>query len=296
MNEYQFDEYIKNLAQQEDIDLPESVRARTEQTLESLPLHMPKRKPRVWRTAASIAACFVILMVGVMPNISVAYAAAVQDIPILGDLVQVFTIRNYFYEDDRHELDAEIPGVNDPVYEEAGALINKDIDELTNAAISKFYQELELHSEGGYGSVYITYETLTNTDKWFTLKLVVSEIQGSSNTYIRYYHIDRTRGNYVTFADLFDPTDYEVLEELVIGQMEAEMAENEEATYWIEDSLMGEDFTVLNDEQNFYFNETGDLVIVYNKYEVAPGSMGCPEFAISFEEYGAYIDPQISLW
>ena len=294
MNDYQFDEYVKALIAEEEIELPESVRERTEQTLASLPLRMPKRKPRIMRTVTSIAACMAILLLGVMPNISTAYATAVEDIPIIGDLVRVFTIRNYFYEDDRHELNAEIPEIADPKNEDAGNLINKDIDELTSAVISKFYHELEISSGKGYGSVYIDYETLTNSEHWFTLKLTVSELKGSSDTSSKYYHIDRTTGSYITFADLFDEKGYTALEELIVTQMKNQMAQSEDISYWIEDSEAGEDFTALNAQQNFYFKENGNLVIVYNKYEVGPGSMGCPELELLPEEYMEYMNPSIA--
>lgn len=294
MNDHQFDEYVKALIAEEDIELPDSVRERTEQTLASLPLRMPKRKPHMMRTITSIAACMAILLLGVMPNISTAYAVAVEDIPIIGDLVRVLTIRNYFYEDERHELNAEIPEIADPKNEDAGNLINKDIDELTSAVISKFYHELEISSGKGYGSVYIDYETLTNSEHWFTLKLTVSELKGSSDTFSKYYHIDRTTGAYVTFADLFESEDYAWLEEIIVSQMKAQMSQDEGVSYWVEDSEVGEDFTALDGEQNFYFAENGSLVIVYDKYEVGPGSMGCPEFVISYAEYIDYIAPHYS--
>lgn len=294
MNDHQFDEYIKSLVADNDIEIPASVHERTEQTLESLPIRIPKQKPRIMRSIASIAACMAILLIGVMPNISTAYAAAVVDIPIFGDLVRVFTIRNYFYEDDRHELNAEIPEVSDPQNEDAGNLINKDINELTSAVISKFYHELEISSVSGYGSVHIDYETLTNTEQWFTLKLTVSEIKGSSDTSSKYYHIDRTTGSYIIFADLFDEKHYTALEELIMTQMKNQMAQSENITYWIEDSEIGEDFITLNANQNFYFKENGNLVLVYNKYEVGPGSMGCPEFELLPEEYMEYMNPSIA--
>ena len=34
-----------------------------------------------------------------------------------------------------------------------------------------------------------------------------------------------------------------------------------------------------------YFDDKGDLVIVFEKYDVAPGYMGCPEFVIPREVY-----------
>ena len=76
--------------------------------------------------------------------------------------------------------------------------------------------------------------------------------------------------------------------------MKAQMSQDEGVSYWVEDSEVGEDFTALDGEQNFYFAENGSLVIVYDKYEVSPGSMGCPEFVISYAEYLDYIAPHYS--
>ena len=36
-------------------------------------------------------------------------------------------------------------------------------------------------------------------------------------------------------------------------------------------------------DQNFYINDENQLVIVFDEYEVAPGSMGTPEFVIPTE-------------
>lgn len=291
MSNRQFDEYIKSLVEEENIEIPASVRERTEQTLASLPVRIPKRKTHIMRSITAVAACMAILLLGVMPNLSTAYATAVQGIPVIGDLVRVFTIRNYFYEDDRHEMDAEIPAVNDPENAEAGNLINKDIEELTNAVISQFYKELAASSGKGYGSVYIDYEILTNSEQWFTLKLTISELKGSSDTSTKYYHIDRTKGVSVVFGDLFQAKTYAYLEEHIVSQMKAQMTTDDSISYWIEDSVIGEDFIALDAEQNFYFMEDGSLVIVFDKYVVGPGSMGCPEFVISYAEYSDKITP-----
>ena len=45
-------------------------------------------------------------------------------------------------------------------------------------------------------------------------------------------------------------------------------------------SGIGEEFATVSADHNFYWNENGDLVIIFDKYEVAPGSMGTPEFVI----------------
>lgn len=47
-----------------------------------------------------------------------------------------------------------------------------------------------------------------------------------------------------------------------------------------ERDAMASDFKEITPDRNFYFNEAGDLVIVFNEYDAAPGYMGNPEFII----------------
>ena len=289
-----FDQEIRDARQQEPISVPASVHERTEQILDALPEKESKPKlfvlPRAVVRATQAAACILFVLLVLLPNISVTYAQAVENIPVIGSLVEIFTIRNYFYSDDRHELDVQVPQVSDPDNQSASNLINKNVNELTSAVIQQFYADMEITHDKGYGSIYIDYETVTNTDKWFTLKLTVTELAASSNTYFRFYHIDRTTGTYVTFGDLFDEADYPALEQLIIRQMRREMDENEDAVYWIDGAEVGENFTALSSTQNFYFDDAGNLVIVYNKYEVGPGYMGCPEIEIPSQDFQAYLD------
>ena len=294
-----FDQEIREALQGEQIPVPESVHQRTEMLLDSLPEKEAKPKLRILHTTTrrfiSTAACILFVMLVLLPNLSVTYAHAMENIPIIGDLVEIFTIRNYFYSDDRHELDAEVPEVNDPSNEQVSDLINKDVNELTSAVIQKFYDDLEISHDTGYGSIYIDYETVTNTDEWFTLKLTVSEVQASSNTYFKFYHIDRTNGTYVTFGDLIDSEDFGAIEQIIREQMEAEMAADPDVVYWTEDTKLGQSITALSTDQNFYFDDAGNLVIVYNKYEVGPGSMGCPEIVIGKEKFEKYLILNVEL-
>ena len=50
-------------------------------------------------------------------------------------------------------------------------------------------------------------------------------------------------------------------------------------------SYFPEELTGIGPDQNFYFNESGELVLVFDDYTVAPGSMGMPEFTIPAEVY-----------
>ncbi len=266
--------------------LPDFVHEMTEATLAALPdkLPMPRRRSASWKRLTVAAACTALLALGVLPNVSPAYAQAAGQLPIIGQLVQVLTVRNYTYDDGSHQLDAEIPGLTDPDNTAAADLINADIQTLTADAIGRFYSQLE-PDNNGYGSIHIDYETITSSDRWFTLQLRVSETAGSSDTYLRYYHIDRKAGRYVSFSDLFAREHYAVLEEYILQEMENRMAADANVSFWTDSDAIGEAFNALTDDQAFYFTAEGALVIVYDKYEVAPGAMGNPAFMIPKDVY-----------
>ena len=276
-----FDQEMRDALQREEIEVPEEVHLRMEELLTSLPEKAQSKTITfpLWRRMASVAACFAVMMVAVLPNASPAYAAAVEDIPVIGALVQVFTIRNYFYSDDHHELDADVPNVSDRVNPEAAALLNQNAAELTETLVSSFYEELERSGES-YASLNVDHEIVTNSEEWFTLLIRVSETAGSGVENLYYYHIDRVNGVCVNFGDLFAAQSYPALEAQVLAQMTATPDED----YWAE-----EENVALSSRQNFYFRANGDLVIVYDEYQLGPGSLGCPEFVLSATEYGPYL-------
>ena len=276
-----FDKYIKSKAAQEQTEIPDSVKNRIEQTLADLPEKKTViKRIRILPRIAAAAACFIFITLFLLPNVCVAYAQALEQIPIIGDIVQVVTMRNYFYADDKHEMGIDVPQIEGED-SEAVDYINKDVSELTTALVNQFYKDLEITGNNGYGSIRVDYEATTNTDRWFTLKLSVSETAASSNTYFKFYHIDKKQGKIVELGDLFNTDKFsDILVAEIKKQMQEQMANDENISYWINNSGIGEEFATVSADHNFYWNENGDLVIIFDEYEVGPGSMGTPEFVI----------------
>lgn len=276
-----FDKYIKSEVAKEQTDIPDSVKNRIEQTLVDLPEKKPvKKQIRILPRIAASAACFVFIILFLLPNVSVTYAQALEQLPVIGDLVRVVTIRNYYYDDNHWKMDINIPQIES---EDSKSVdyINKDVSELTTALINRFYEDLEINGNKGYGSLNVDYEVVTNTDSWFTLKLTVCQTAASSNTYFKFYHIDKKQGKIVELGDLFNTDKFsDSLVAEIKKQMQEQMANDENISYWINTSGIGEEFATVSADHNFYWNENGDLVIIFDKYEVGPGSMGTPEFVI----------------
>lgn len=274
-----FDGIIRRAAKEEQLEVPQQVSNKIDAILAKLPEkeeNVSKNKNYIKGLVIALA-CVVICLIVVLPNVSKAYADTICKIPIIGDIVNVVTIRNYKYSDKTHEMNIDVPKIVDGGT--TSNYINKDVKELTDILVNQFYEDIKIKE--GHKSVNVSHKTVTDNKNWFTLKLEVQEILASSNIYYKYYHIDKNKGKVVYLEDLF--SDKKCLDDItkeIKRQMKEEMKKDSGVKYWIEDAELGDEFTEIDGKHNFYFNKTGDLVIPFDKYEVAPGYMGCPEFTI----------------
>ena len=242
--------------------------------------------------AAAVVAAFVIL-----PNTSAGVAHAMEQIPVIGKLVEVVTFRNYQYEDERNQADIEVPeivpqSVTDTVAEEASTDVQENLqksaDEI-NAEIQKisdqFVKEFEenLQTEGGYQDVIVKSEVVSTTQNYFTLKLICYQGAGSGAEWNYYYTIDLNTGERLQLKDLFlEGADYITpISENIKEQMKEQMAAYENKIYWLDDPEVPEwNFDHITDETAFYLNENGNIVISFNEGDVAPMYMGVVTFEI----------------
>ncbi len=247
-----------------------------------------RRKRRI-RSVGSAAAVFAILLI--LPNTSRTAAAAMQQIPVLGNFFRVVTIREYQVDEERYQADVKVPEVvpehMDGMSEETAQqtkettdAINFDIRQATEELIEEFKSTME-EFEDGYGDIIVDSEVLTDDEKWFSLDLVLYQGAGSGYERHRHYTIDKTTGRRAELSDFFGEDYVETISEEVRAQMRKRMAEDENVTYWIDYEDVPEwNFESIAEDQDFYVNKDGKVVICFNEYEVAPGYMGCVEFVM----------------
>lgn len=238
--------------------------------------------------AAAAVAAFVVL-----PNTSAGVAQAMANIPLLGNLVQVVTFRNYEYADDRNAADVEIPEVvvddtnAEKVSESSKENIqsaSKEINAEIRGIADRFVKEFEenLKNEEGYQEVIVNSEIIETTEDYFTIKLMCYQAQASGAEWNYYYTIDLQSGERVELADFFaDGADYKaVISENIKEQMNAQMAADENVMYFLNDEMDEFNFKSITDETAFYLNADGEIVISFNEGDVAPMYMGVVTFTI----------------
>lgn len=250
-----------------------------------------KNKIRKIRTRCLVAAA-VIGVIVLLPNTNASIAMAMGNIPVVGQIFKVITFRNYQYEDENNYANVEVPqiiGVSEADKKEGNTegakAVNKSVKEYTDMLVKKFNEEMDASGEG-HTSLEVTYDIVTDTDEWFTLKISALEVQASGYQQYKIYHINKKTGEVSVLKDLFkEDSDYvNVITEEIKRQMREQMAADEGIIYFLGSEDMPEyDFKEIAVDQNFYFNDKGEIIIVFDEYEVAPGYVGCPEFKISKE-------------
>lgn len=245
---------------------------------------------KIAAAAAVVVAAFIVL-----PNTSENVAHAMNQIPVLGGLVEAVTFRDYKYDNGKHTADIETPKLSvkksktdqedsktQQNLKETTKEVNAEIQKLTDQIVTEF--ESGLKDQEGYQEMQVKHEVLSTTKDYFTLKLICYQAAGSGAETDYYYTIDLKTGKRLTLADLFvEGADYITpISENIKQQMREQMKKDENVIYWLDDPEVSEwNFEKITDQTSFYLNQDGKLVICFNEGDVGPMSMGCVQFVIS---------------
>lgn len=247
-----------------------------------------KRKVQIskrWNRALIGAAAAVLVVI--LPNTNERIAYAMERLPLVGKIFEVITIRDYTYDDGHNSAEVKVPKViteEEEIKEHPAAdRVNKSVEEYTQELLVQFENNMQTE---GYQNLDVSYETVTNNDTWFALDIAAVQTEASGYEFHRFYNIDKITGENVELKDLFkEGSGYvSVISEEIKKQMQVKMSEDENLIYWLNNEEYPEDnFKEIKAGQNFYLDNEGNLVIVFDEYEVAPGYMGVQRFIIDKE-------------
>ena len=120
------------------------------------------------------------------------------------------------------------------------------------------------------------YEIKAQTDRY--LSFVVTGMENWSSAYSQsvYYTLDLSDASQVTLEELLGEGGFEKADEEIRSQMES-MESESGIQFWTEEEG---GFSGVTEETKFYVNEKNNPVIVFDKYEIAPGAFGAIEFEL----------------
>jgi len=274
--DHKLDKLKKQYAQ---IPIPEELDSVVSRALSQ---HTRRRIRTRWISAASAAV--LLLVIGI--NVSASAAQAFAALPVVGPLIKVLTIREYIMKDDRHHADIQVPGISNLDNKGLELGLNEKYLAEGHALYEQFEKDMKAAQQGHFG-VDAGYIVMTDTDEIFAIARYVVTSAGSSSEERKYDTIDKKHQILLTLPLLFKDDRYiEAISRNITEQMRQRMNEDPGKTYWVETKEGGvstETFKRIRPDHSFYINADGQLVISFNKYEVAPGYMGVQEFIIPTE-------------
>lgn len=243
----------------------------------------------ILRSLVGTAAAIVIFVgvFGIAVNTNQAFAQSVQDVPLLGSLAKVFTASEIKEKDNIADVDALIPEVQGLQDKELQVKINNEVHSKINEAVKETKEIIAEYKKdylatGGTEADYkplkinVDYSVKCMTDDM--LSFVVYKTQNFANAYDEevYYNYDLKDSKELALKDVLGKDYIKIANEQIKAQI-AERSKDQNNIYFKE-SEGG--FTSINENQSFYISKSGNPVVCFHKYEIAPGAMGNQEFEI----------------
>lgn len=248
-----------------------------------------RRKAVFWnlgfrRGLAAATAAVVLFTTGL--NTSTVFAETVGNLPVIGAVARVLTFCSYETEDEDLKISVEIPSIE--MISEDFSDLEKSVNEEILRLCEQYAQEARTRAEeyrkafldtGGTEEewaahnieIRVWYEVKSQTENYLSLAIIGTENWNNANNQIRYYNFDLKKGTLATLADVLGENYKQIADDAIRSQMEERKADG--AVYF-------DDFEGINEDTPFYINESGNPVIVFEAYEIAPGSEGQQEFEI----------------
>lgn len=239
-------------------------------------------------SGVSVAAAM--LTIVLLANSSQPLAYAMEKIPVIGTITKVITFRTYTDKTKDFEANINVPQIQSDISNnttsKAADKVNKSIEEYTNMLIEQYNNDLQASEGEGYYGMDSSYEIVTDNEKIFTLRIDTTVVMAGANSSAKFYHINKETDEVITLKDLFmeDANYITVISENIKTQMKEQMERDEKISYFLDSDVPEWNFKEIKPDQNFYFNESEDLVIVFDEYEVAPGYMGIVEITVPKED------------
>lgn len=238
------------------------------------------------------AAAMLAIILLVLPNTSKTVALAMQQIPVLGDFIELITVRDYEYEDEQHQASikvgelvlnefADVQHMEASVKKELLATvknINSEIQKVTTELLGDF--ETSVEDREGPLSVWTESIQIPSEEQYLVIKQECFMAAGSGMEWNYYYTIDLTTGKLLSLEELFkENADYvPVLADCVEKQLKLVYG------YQLDEFLRDELVRQLEEEASFYINEAGNIVVCFDEGDIGPMSLGDLEIVISNDD------------
>lgn len=141
-------------------------------------------------------------------------------------------------------------------------------------------EESMTEGDGPHFGYEYFYDILTDTKDYFSFKTVTFFAAGSSMTSSEFWTLDKNTGKLLEWKDIAAEYDLQLIHDQILEEM-TKANESGNGLYYTDDEALHFALNNIENSHHWYLNEDGDLVITFDKYEIAVGAQGTPEFVIS---------------
>lgn len=273
-----------NKSKYDNIEIPEELSSVVYDAIEK-GINTKNGKKKICNRLITVAATIMIAFVLPLNTIS-SYAETMQKIPVIGELCKIFTFNEYHVEDKIKYIDVKIPQFADSGKNDLEKRVNKEIVKIINEEvenskqIAKEYYDAFVETGGDPKEFHrvginIDYEVKCITEKNVSFVISKSETYPSAYFSQYFYNLDMESGRNLTLKDWLG-NDYKKIVAQSINNT-INTWDSEKKSYLWEDLNFEE---LINENTNFYIDNQGNAVVVFEKYEIAAGAAGIMEFTI----------------
>lgn len=239
-------------------------------------------------TLATTFPLFIVLL-----NTNESFAKAMEEVPIIGEIAEVFTVREYREESNTELIDAKVLAIKNTGNTDLENRINYEISSKINDILEEAKQRAQEYKNavletGGSMDNYIPtrinidYKITYQDKKIISFVITKSESMASAYQEQYFYNIDIQNGTELSLKDVLGAEYKEIVNMEVKKQIQQRQEEDyENNRYFTEDE--GGFSGIDNEYQDFYINKDKKVTVVFQKYEIAPGYMGIQRFVIPNE-------------
>ncbi len=248
-------------------------------------------KRRYYKWGLGTAAAFFLTFTAAL-NINTAFAEEVHQLPVVGAIARILTVSSYKKTVGDEKVSVEVPGVEFIQNDTQGLSkqINEEIQEICSRYADESLERAQDYKQafldtGGTEAewaehkieIKVWYEIKAQSDDYLSFVVRGTESWTSAYSQEKYYNIDLKSGKLLSLGDVLGEDYINKANDSINSQIEEKSKEIGIPFFTPEEG----GFESISDETKFYMKDNGNPVIVFDKYEIAPGAAGAVEFEIN---------------
>lgn len=225
-----------------------------------------------------VSICLLISLVNIKP----IFASSSNE-TLNNNTIKVVDAKNLNFKQGNYEVKISIPKIEGLKDKDLENKLNNEFLQDGKKLYNQFKNEMKKENNKGHRYLNASYNVKNNSKDFLSIEMKKEEIEASSTVTKKHYTIDKNREILLNLPIFFKDSRYiRAISDNIKEQMRNQIKKDNTKSYFIDqgkDSPV-KDFESINKYQDFYINKSGNLVISFDEYEVAPGYMGAVEFVI----------------